>query len=50
LEKQILGRKGEMRDNNIKINVTGTVGLYSVQCIKFEVQQGAANNKQRNKK
>lgn len=33
-----------MCDNNIKINLTGTV--YSVQCIKFELQQGAATNKQ----
>ena len=42
------GKEGVMRDNNIKINHTGTV--YSVQCIKFEPQQGAATNKQRNKK
>ena len=37
-----------MRDNNIKINLTRTV--YSVQRIKFELQQGAANNKQSIKK
>jgi len=47
-KKQILGREREMCDNNIKINLTGT--LYSVQCIKFELQQGGATNKQRIKK
>ena len=37
-----------MRDNNIIINLTGTV--YSVQCIQFELQQGAATSKKRIKK
>jgi len=30
------GREGEMCDNYIKINLTGTA--YYVQCIKFELQ------------
>jgi hypothetical protein len=48
LKKQILEREGEMRENNIQTNLTRTV--YSVQCIEFELQQGAATNKQRIKK
>jgi hypothetical protein len=39
LEKQILGTEGEMRDNNIKINVTGTV--YSVQSAKYGTAAGS---------
>jgi hypothetical protein len=39
LEKQILGREGVMRDNNIIINVTGTV--YSVQCVTYGTAAGS---------
>ena len=37
-----------MRENCIKNNLTRTV--YSVQCTKFELQLGAATNKQGIKK